>query len=338
MRHCRSSPRAIATACFQSRALSESSKVDFGSANVDGLRTRSQWIGEASVSELRSWFLRNVLEAIERQLGASAVASLRGKLPPRLLPYAALDRLRASAATDTVPLDEGAEILLSVDSLLGDGTGKLLENVGVDLAVRVLSQGGSVARAGDLAGTVARLEAFLEHPFVGVPFTFELRRNSTGFTLSVGLSGHSRATRALRHLTVGAIVAAERFAREVGADHLRISAENVADRSNLCARYLSEESVEEEQPPPSRRPLPPRAPAVSLSAEVERILRSSVPPRVASDLTRSAVRVSESNRPRPSQPPPGKQPAQPDGDEANPPESMTLRVAGKVPARGPAIK
>ncbi len=278
------------------------------------------------------------MEAVERQLGAPAVASLRSKLPPRLLTYAALDRLRASAALDTVPLDEGAEILLSVDSLLGDGSGKLLENVGVDLAARVLSQGGSVARAGDLAGTVARLEAFLEHPYVGVPFTFELRRNATGFALCVGLSGHSRATRALRHLTVGAIVAAERFARQVGAEHLRISAENVADRSNLCARYLPEESAAEQLPAPARRPLPVRAPAVSLSAEVERILRSSVPPRASSDPAQPAVRIPESSRARSSQPPPHLR-SQNDGDEAQPPESMTLRVAGKVPAaRGPAIK
>jgi hypothetical protein len=290
------------------------------------------------VSELRSWFLRNVLDAVERQLGAPAIASLQSKLPPRLLLHSALERLRASTATDTVPLEEGVEILLSVDSLLGDGTGKLLEHVGVDLAVRVLSQGGSVARVGDLAGTVARLEAFLEHPFVGVPFTFELRRNATGFTLCVGLSGHSRATRALRHLTVGAIVAAERFAREVGVEHLRISAENVADRSNLCARYLPEESAQEQQPPPSRRTPPARVPAASLSEEVERILRS-VPPQAPADPAQATLSVSQSNRARASRPPPPKLSPLPDGDESRPPESMTLRVAGKVPAaRGPALK
>jgi hypothetical protein len=290
------------------------------------------------VSELRSWFLRNVLEAAERQLGAPAVASLHRKLPPRLLAYAQLDRLRRSAASDTVPLDEGAEILLSVDSLLGDGTGKLLENIGLDLAARVLSQGGSVARAGDLAGTVARLEAFLEHPFVDVPFAFELRRNSTGFTLCIGLTGHSRATRALRHLTVGAIVAAERFAREVGAEHLRVSAENVADRSNLCARYLPAESAEEQQAPPSRRPPPARAPVVSLSAEVERILRSSAPPRAPSEPAQAAVPIRESSRTHASRPPP-KPPSSLDRDEGHPPESMTLRVGSTVPAaRGPALK
>ncbi len=261
--------------------------------------------------------------------------------------HASLERLRVSAALDTVPLDEGVEILLSVDSLLGDGSGKLLENVGVDLAARVLSQGGSVARAGDLAGTVARLEAFLEHPFVGVPFAFELRRNPTGFSLSVGVSGHARASRAVRHLTIGAIVAAERFARQVGAEQLRISAENVADRWNISARYLPEESTEEQLSPPSRRPAPARPPAASLSAEVERILRSTVPPRTLAEpapASVAGVRAVESSRVRPSQPPPRSKLPPLESEESQPPESMTLRVAadlGTVPrsgARGPALK
>ncbi len=265
-------------------------------------------MGKQAVSELRSWFLRNVLEAAERQLGAPAVAGLRGRLPPRLAAHASLERLRASAALDCVPLDEGEEILLSVDSFLGDGSGKLLESIGVDLAARVLSQDGSVARSGDLAGTVARLQAFLEHPFVGVPLLFELRRNPTGFSLIFGITGHSRATRAVRHLTIGAIVAAERFAREVGAENLKISAESIADRSNINARYLPlEEQVAPEQAPPSRRPPAIRAPTASLSAEVDRILRSTAPPR-------------------------------PLEEESQPPESMTLRVANVAAVRGPASK
>ncbi|MEI9949729.1 MAG: hypothetical protein WDO74_12310 [Pseudomonadota bacterium] len=260
------------------------------------------------MSELRSWFLRNVLEAAERQLGAPAVAGLRSRLPPRLAAHASLERLRASAALACVPLDEGEEILLSVDSFLGDGTGKLLESIGLDLAARMLSQDGSVARSGDLAGTVARLQAFLEHPFVGVPLLFELRKSRTGFSLMVGVPGHSRATRAVRHLTIGAIIAAERFAREVGAENLKISAENSADRSSISAHYLPlEEQVIEEQAPPTRRPQTVRAPTVSLSAEVERILRSTAPPR-------------------------------PLEEESQPPESMTLRVASVPAVRGPVSK
>lgn len=258
--------------------------------------------------ELRSRFLRNVFEAVERQLGASAVANLRAKLPPRLAPHASLERLRASAPLDNVPLEEGEEILLSIDALLGDGSGKLLESIGVDLASRVLSQGGSVARAGDLPGTVIRLQAFLEHPFLGVPLTFELRRNPTGFALTVGVAGHSRATRALRHLTIGAIVAAERFAREVGSDSLQIVAENIADRATISARYFHEEEQAAEEPPPSRRASVARPPAISLSAEVERILRSTSPPRPASE------------------------------EDPQLPESMTIRIRGDAAVRGPVSK
>jgi hypothetical protein len=286
-----------------------------------------------AVSELRSWFLRNVFEAAERQLGAPAVAAVQAKLPPRLSSHASLDRLRSSSALDTVPLNEGAEILLSVDALLGDGAGKLLESIGVDLASRVLSQGGSVARSGDLAGTVARLQTFIEHPFVAVPLVFELRRNPEGFLLTVGVTGHARATRALRHLTVGAIVAAERFAREVGADSLTVLAENVSDRSNIIARYLPIEGpVAESAPPTSRRPAPLRAPLISLSAEVERILRSSAPPRGQSDPVPAATRGGE--RLRASEPPP--RPAL--GEDPQAPISATVRVASRPAARGPAIK
>ena len=261
------------------------------------------------MSELRSWFLRNVLEAAERQLGAPAVAGLRDRLPPRLAAHASLERLRASAALDCVPLYEGEEILLSVDSFLGDGTGRLLESLGLDLAARLLSQDGTVARMGDLAGTVARLQTFLQHPFVGVPLLFELRRNRAGFSLLVGVTGHSRATRAARHLTIGAIIAAERFAREVGAENLKLSADSIADRANISARYLAlEEQPAPEQAPPTRRPQPVRAPTASLSAEVERILRTTTPPRAREE-------------------------------ESQPPESMTLRVGNVPPAvRGPASK
>jgi hypothetical protein len=225
-----------------------------------------------------------------------------------LAAHASLERLRASAALDCVPLDEGEEILLSVDSFLGDGTGRLLESIGIDLAARAVSQDGSVIRSGDLAGTVARLQTFLEHPFVGVPLLFELRRNRTGFSLVVGVIGHSRATRAMRHLTIGAIIASERFAREVGVENLKISAESIADRSSISARYLSlGEDVAPAQAPPSRRPPIARAPATSLSAEVERILRSTAPPR-------------------------------PLDEESQPPESMTLRVASAARMRGPATK
>jgi hypothetical protein len=274
------------------------------------------------------------LEATERLLGVPAVASLRARLPPRLSPHASLDRLRASAALDSVPLEEGEEMLLAVDSLLGDGSGKLLESIGSDLAARVLSQGGGVARAGDLYGTVARLQAFLEHPFVGVPLVFELRRNLAGFSLTVSVIGHSRATRALRHLAIGAILSAERFAREAGAENLKIYAENIGDRSNISARYLAtEELFPEEIAPPTRRLPPVRVPAISLSEEVERILRTSAPPRRPSD---PPPRRASDPPPRRASDPPPRRTSDPAQRAARWPESSRTR-ASLAPPRAPSI-
>jgi hypothetical protein len=229
---------------------------------------------------LRSWFLRGVLEALERQYGTTALALLAEKVPRRLLPHASLDRLRASAALDTILLDDGEELLLFIDSLLGDGGGRVLEAVGQELAGRALSQGG-VAKFGDLHGTVARLQAFLDHPFVDTPTLFELKRSDLGFALTVGVVGRPRATRVLRHLAVGAVLAAERVARE-GVSGMKLSSEVVADRAILSAQYQRTEAPrrnsESEPPPTSVRRMTTSFRPPSLSEEVERILSSHRPP------------------------------------------------------------
>jgi len=216
-----------------------------------------------------------VLEALERQYGTTALALLVEKIPRRLLPHASLDRLRASAALDTILLDDGEELLLFIDTLLGDGTGRVLEAIGQELAARALSQGG-VAKYGDLHGTVARLQAFLDHPFVETPTLFELKRVDLGFNLTVGVVGRPRATRVLRHLAVGAVTAAERSAREGGG--MKLSSEIVADRATLTVHYQRTEAplrTDSEPPPTSaRRPTHSSFRAPSLSQEVERILAS----------------------------------------------------------------
>jgi hypothetical protein len=227
---------------------------------------------------LRSWFLRGVLEALERQHGTTALALLTEKVPRRLLPHASLDRLRASAALDTILLDDGEELLLFIDSLLGEGTGRVLEAIGQELAARALNQGG-VAKFGDLHGTVARLQAFLDHPFVETPTLFELKRTDLGFVLAVGVVGRPRATRVLRHLAIGAVTAAERAAREGGG--MKLSSELVADRATLAVQYQRTEPTlrSDSDPPPTsvRRPTHSIRPP-SLSEEVERILASHKPP------------------------------------------------------------
>jgi hypothetical protein len=221
-----------------------------------------------------------VLEALERQYGAAALALLAERVPRRLLPHASLDRLRASAALDTILLDDGEELLLFIDTLLGDGGGRVLEAVGQELAGRALSQGG-VAKFGDLHGTVARLQAFLDHPFVDTPTLFELKRSDLGFALTVGVVGRPRATRVLRHLAVGAVLAAERAARQ-GISGMKLSSEVVADRATLDARYQRSEpprrGSESEPPPTSVRRMTTSFRPPSLSEEVERILSSHRPP------------------------------------------------------------
>lgn len=231
-----------------------------------------------------------MLEALERQYGPSALSSLADRAPQRLLSHASLERLRATAAQGSILLDDGEELLLFIDALLGDGTGRVLEGVGQDLAARALGQGG-VAKFGDLHGTVARLQAFLDHPFVDAPTLFELKRTDLGFSLTVGVVGRPRATRVLRHLAVGAVQAAERSARE-GAG-MRLSSELLADRATLTVRYqrtLPPPRLESEPPPTSlRRPSSVRPP--SLSEEVERILASHKPD--SSRPRRGAVEQSE---------------------------------------------
>jgi hypothetical protein len=228
-----------------------------------------------------------VLEALERQFGATALALLTEKVPRRLLPHASLERLRASAALDTISLDDGEELLLFIDSLLGEGTGRVLEGIGQELASRALGQGG-VTKLGDLHGTVARLQAFLDHPFVDTPTVFELKRTDLGFALTVGVVGRPRATRVIKHLAVGAVLAAERAAREGGG--LKLSSDALADRATISARYQRTEPpprLDSDSPPTSvRRPAQSFRPP-SLSEEVERILTSHRAPPSAPGLQRN---------------------------------------------------
>src|SRR5689334_15538544 len=125
---------------------------------------------------LRSWFLRNLLEAADRELGASALSALAARAPARVRPHLSLDRLRTTAALDALPLDEGEDALLALDQHLGDGTGRLLERLAREMFARQLVQAAASMRVGDLYGTVARLQVPLEHPFLDTELTFELER------------------------------------------------------------------------------------------------------------------------------------------------------------------
>ncbi len=228
-----------------------------------------------AIARLRSWFLRNLLEAAERELGAAALGTLVERAPARVRPHLSLDRLRATAALDAIPLDEGEDTLLAIDQGLGDGTGRTLERLAREMFSRQLVQAAAAVRVGDLYGTVARLRGPLEHPFLDTELTFELERNDAGFALVIGVPGRPRATRLLRHLAVGAIQAAERFARESQAEPLRIQGDTFADRARIEAHFRrTSDAPPAFEPPTSMRRSSgaSRIGQTSLSDEVARIL------------------------------------------------------------------
>jgi hypothetical protein len=234
---------------------------------------------------LRTWFLRDVVDAIEREHTGGVQDRLKARLPERLAEHLDSGRLRDAAPTDTISLDDGEELLLAVDSALGNGSGRVLEEAALGLATRVLSQGGGVAVIGDLLGTMRRMRAPLERPFVDVDLVFELTETDTGFSLTLGIAGRPRSARMLRHLGVGTIRAAHRFSRETDDGDFKLYAEVSADRANISARYrqpVSQPGTHEEAPTPSRRPSR-KARSVTqprLADEVERILGhgASAPP------------------------------------------------------------
>jgi hypothetical protein len=288
----------------------------------------------ANLARLRAWFLRNLLETAERELGAGAVASLPERAPSRLRPHLSLDRLRATAALDTLPLDDGEEAILLFEQVLGDGSGKTLERVACEMLARQLVQAASAVRVGDLFGTVARLRAPLEHPFVDVTVVFDLNRSPTGFRLSVGIPGRPRATRVLGHLATGAVQAAERFARESHSEPLRLELTTFADRASIDARFRRTSTLPPapDHMPSSRRASPSRL-IPRLSDEVARILDSTrVPAAQDSDVPPRRGR-STIPPPRSTIPPPAAPPTEP--SSSRPPDSSppSRRPSRPPPAR-----
>jgi hypothetical protein len=218
-----------------------------------------------------------LLEAAERELGGTAVAALPARVSERVKPYVSLDRLRATAALDTIPLDDGEEAVQALEQGLGDGSGRLLERLACEMLARQLVQAAAAVRVGDLFGTVARLRGPLEHPFIDAPVTFDLQRTPLGLTLTVGVLGRPRATRILGHVATGAVHAAERFAREAHAEPLRVETELFADRARIEVRFrrASTAPPPPEPAPVSRRPHAQRI-VPRLSDEVARILNPSL--------------------------------------------------------------
>ncbi len=270
------------------------------------------------VSGVRSWFVRDFIEVLERERGKAVAQAALGRLSARF-PSLDATALRKSAPSEVIPIQEAEELFLGIDSSMGDGTGKVIEAIGLELFAKSLGQGGLIV-PGDLMSTVLRLRAPLEYPFVDLRISFDLASSSTGFVLYLGVPRRPRSARVLRSLAIGAIRAAQRFCREGVGDDLRIFGETLGDRVDLDVRCRVRSEEEPLSPgveaplrssPPKRATrTPPRPPQPTLDA-VERILsqrrpsgewpqphseppirRRSEPPRPASGLNRSEPPLS----------------------------------------------
>jgi hypothetical protein len=263
---------------------------------------------------IRSWFTRDVLESLER--GSNAVVRLSERLPQRLQGYVDLAALRSAGPIDAILLDDAEELFLNIDSLLGDGSGRVLENVALELALRTLAQGAGVVVPGDLMGTVARMRAAVERPFVGVNVTYQLLSTDTGFTLIVGVPGRPRSARLLRHFALGAIRAAQRFSRGADDESLKILADTVGDRTTITAHYRSPKVASAPASPKNaRRP--------------SRSMRAAAPPNLSEEVERILARTA-------TEPPPGVPTRK---SQTDPPPSLQPRrtMPSTPPEASPAI-
>lgn len=225
----------------------------------------------------RQGVVSDVLEALERQQGASVRERLKARLHERLAERLRRSEASSNSPSDLMPLDDAEELLLAIDSALGNGSGRVLEAAALELFSRTLSRDAGAVIVGDLFGTVARLRAPLEHPFVDAAPVFDLTSTDTGFSLTVGIAGRPRAAKILRAFASGLIRAAARFCREVTGSDLNLHGEILGDRAKLVARYRRSDTREAPQAapqaaPPSPAPRRQRGTQPRLSLEIERIL------------------------------------------------------------------
>jgi hypothetical protein len=230
-------------------------------------------VGDFLEARVRSWFLRNALDTLERVQGLETRERVSASVPKRLSPLVTRERLRVATPFDTLSLEDTEDILFSIDASLGHGAGTFMEEVAHHAVTRAIIEGSASLSSGDLAGSVVRLQSLLESPFVGVQVLFDLTRTPEGFTLAVGVGGRPRATRLLRHYATGAVRAAARMTRELACNEPRISAESISDRA-IISVVLRDESTQSIPPsrPRSKPVSRPSSAVAGLVAEVERIL------------------------------------------------------------------
>ncbi len=253
------------------------------------------------MGSVRSGFVREVLALVERERGTGAVAFVCGALPERVRSTCSKESLAKAGPTATVPLADVEDFLNAIDTKLGDGSGRFLEELATEFVARTLSQSGGSVIVGDLHGTLARLRVPFQHPFLNMTIKYALSRTPSGLSLEVGAEGHPRMTRIVRHLAVGAVHAAQRFAR-CQAPQFRVYGETRGEtaRVDVILHTRSEPPASQSDPsqPPRRstRPLGTSIKQASLSEEVDAIFSrrsSQVAPTTKRTLSPTGYSVQE---------------------------------------------
>ncbi len=249
--------------------------------------------------KVRSWFLRNALDALERVHGFGTREKIRYAVPPRLSHLIEPERVRATPLQETILLEDAEDVLFAADSVVGLGAATSMESVALQAVSRAMADGAASVCSGDLAGTVSQLRCVFESPFVDTPFSFELSRTDEGFTVLLGVSGRPRAARLMRHFAVGAVRAAARYAREPGTSDLRVSGESMADRALINVTRSDGEAGKASSTARSRPASRTSSPPARLTDEVARILNSArdTTPPPASERPNTTPPRRDSTRP-----------------------------------------
>lgn len=282
------------------------------------------------MTAIRTRFVLDVADVMEKT--GSGVPSQRSP--------ALLASLRSSSEL-TVAMDTAADVLFGLDGALGRGAATLLEQAFADVLSRLLAST-SLAVPGDLAASAARLRVLLEHIIASESMAYDVSSTREGFTLFVGIGAGPKATRLLRHIAVGAVRAAQRFAREGMTETVDVTSDVLGQRVKLDVRLrhapISQPKVIEIAPGArTSRPSPRRHSSPTLQA-VERIMGSSRPGAEGEEDPVRSKRSPVSQQPdRPPRsdtlksavmPPSSSPDASAPGDRETPPDGVPLPPGG----------
>lgn len=254
---------------------------------------------------LRCRFARVLIESVQMSSGGRAMPKLRQQLPAHVLRLLTRSVLTVRDPAETLELEAAVELLLAVEQVLSGGSGQTLRRAAAALSARVLAHGRELVAPGQTVRTLKCLQAPFEQPFVNTRVIYDVQRTPTGFTLEVGLPGHTSSAPVLGAFALGYAQSAIAFS----GDHERVlglSAEPQGDRVCVVGRLSS--SIPNLPRAPSAAPERPlarsRTPAKlrpSLFAQVDRILNGQA--STLGEPSRSSARGDEPSEPPPTSPP-----------------------------------